>query len=66
MDLADTEFNMDLVAPPYSQIPTPITAERRLNCEKVKQALIRAEIKAKTAEEEELYNLKKKKKRVLD
>lgn len=59
VDLADEEFNMDLIAPPYSIMPAPITVDGRLHRERVKQTLIRAEIEANLAEGGETISLMK-------
>lgn len=60
VDLADEEFNMDLIAPPYSIMPAPITAKGRLDRERVKQTLIRAKNEADLAEGGETISLKKR------
>lgn len=60
VDLVDEEFNMNLVAPPYSTMPAPITSNGRLDREQVKLTLIRVVIEADMAEGGESNNLKKR------
>lgn len=59
VDIADAEFNVDLVSPLYAQLPAPTTADERLDREQMKQTLIHAEVEADMAEGSELVSLKK-------